>query len=335
MTWPGEGLLIKLWETLAEKGVGGLLKPWQMRREGIAQIELRRAELLALADAERLADDIRSGRRPASSIKTLVPLAHTEQLAVPAPVIEPPTPPLQIASSVVLADALRAEVNVAKAIAAAEEELKEDQTEVPTSSIDSDWIHRWREFAGGVSAVELQALWGRILAGELKSPGKFGFRTLDFIRSLSSEEAAKIEALSRFVIDDFIARSQTALLASAGISFNDLLELQNLGLVAGAEALGLSATYKSNATDKFVKALCSHGKVLVVRADDPKKELAVEIYGITSLGKQVMSLGKFDAHEEYLRAVGGEIKAKGFTVELANYVQVDESRIRYSNAIPL
>jgi hypothetical protein len=27
MTWPGEGLLIKLWETLAEKGIGGLLTP--------------------------------------------------------------------------------------------------------------------------------------------------------------------------------------------------------------------------------------------------------------------------------------------------------------------
>lgn len=335
MTWPGEGLLIKLWETLAEKGVGGLLKPWQMRREGIAQIELRRAELLTLADAERLADDIRAGRRPASSIKTLVPLAQTEALAVPTQVIEPPPPPLQIASSVVLADALRAEVNVAKAIAAAEEELKEDQTEAPASSIDSDWIHRWREFAGGVSAVELQALWGRILAGELKSPGKFGFRTLDFIRSLSSEEAAKIEVLSRFVIDGFIARSQAALLASAGISFNDLLELQNLGLVAGAESIGISVNYKSNVPDKFVKALRSHGMVLLVKGDDPKKELKLEIYGITSLGKQVMSLGKFEAHEEYLRAVGGEIKGKGFTVELGNIVEVNASKIRYSDAIPL
>ena len=39
MTWPGEGLLIKLWETLAEKGIGGLLKPWQMKREAFAQIK--------------------------------------------------------------------------------------------------------------------------------------------------------------------------------------------------------------------------------------------------------------------------------------------------------
>lgn len=37
MNWPGENLIIKLWESLTEKGVGSLLKPWQMRREGYAQ----------------------------------------------------------------------------------------------------------------------------------------------------------------------------------------------------------------------------------------------------------------------------------------------------------
>jgi hypothetical protein len=53
MEWPGERLIIRLWETLAEKGIGSLLKPWQIKREGIAHIEVRRAELLALAQAER------------------------------------------------------------------------------------------------------------------------------------------------------------------------------------------------------------------------------------------------------------------------------------------
>lgn len=335
MTWPGEGLIIKLWETLAEKGIGGLLKPWQMRREGVTQIELRRAELLALADAERLAEDIRAGRRTAGSLKALVSAEMNEATTPLISPTEAPRTPIYVASTSVVADALRAEVNVAKAIAAAEDELKEDKNEVPSSNIDSDWIHRWREFAGGVSAAELQALWGRILAGELKSPGKYGFRTLDFIRSLSPDEATKIEALSQFVIGEFIVRKQGPLLESSGVTFNDLLELQNLGLVAGVEALGLSISFKSETPDKFVKALCGYGRVLLVRADDPKKELALEIYGVTRLGKQVMSLGKFSAHEDYLRAVGDQIKAKGFTVEIADYIQIDASHIRFSNAAQL
>lgn len=56
MGWPGEQLVIRLWDTLSEKGVGSLLRPWQMKREGMAQIEIRRAELLALAQAEKDAE---------------------------------------------------------------------------------------------------------------------------------------------------------------------------------------------------------------------------------------------------------------------------------------
>lgn len=335
MTWPGEGLLIKLWETLVEKGIGGLLKPWQMRREGVAQIELRRDELLALAAAECLADEIRAGRRPPDDVAKVLKDVRAEALALPASVPEGAPPLLQIASRVAIADAVRAEVNVARAVAAAEEELRSDTSDVPSGSIDSDWIHRWREFAGGVSATELQTLWGRILAGELKSPGAFGLRTLDFVRSLSTDEALKIASLSRFVIDSFVARSQASLLDSSGISYKDMLELQNLGLLSGVEALGLSIGYKSDSPEKFVKALCSHNKVLIAKADDPKKELKIQVYGITRLGLQVMSLGKFEADVDYLRAVGAEIKASGFAVDLADFVQVDASRIRFFNSCPI
>ncbi len=42
MDLPGEKLLIKMWETLVERGIGGLLTPWQTIREGRAMNEVRR-----------------------------------------------------------------------------------------------------------------------------------------------------------------------------------------------------------------------------------------------------------------------------------------------------
>ena len=59
MELPGE-LLIKLWETLAERGIGSLLLPWNLKREGRARNELRREELLMLAQAESDVADIRA-----------------------------------------------------------------------------------------------------------------------------------------------------------------------------------------------------------------------------------------------------------------------------------
>ena len=67
MEFPGEKLVIRLWETVTEKGIGGLMSPWQARREGWAQADIRRNERLVLAQTERDIEDIRSGR------KTLTP----------------------------------------------------------------------------------------------------------------------------------------------------------------------------------------------------------------------------------------------------------------------
>ena len=58
MTFPGEKLVIRLWETIADKGIGGFLKPWQIKREGMAHLEVRRAELLALAQTKKDVEDI-------------------------------------------------------------------------------------------------------------------------------------------------------------------------------------------------------------------------------------------------------------------------------------
>ena len=46
-----------------EKGIGGWLSPWQMRRTGRARIDVQRKERLALAQAEQDIESIRSGRK--------------------------------------------------------------------------------------------------------------------------------------------------------------------------------------------------------------------------------------------------------------------------------
>ena len=74
MDFPGEKLVIKLWETLAEKGVGSLLSPWHAKREGKVRNDLRRQELLMLAQAERDAADVRAGRKSLRDDGALVAL---------------------------------------------------------------------------------------------------------------------------------------------------------------------------------------------------------------------------------------------------------------------
>ncbi len=320
MNWPGEQLLIKLWGTLANNGVGGLLKPWQIRRVALAQVEAKQLELVALADAEREADDIRSGRL--KLVDSRYALALSSPDAQGEKRVEPTIderPPIEVATSVVIADALRREINASKAITCAESELKDDTQTPSERDIEPDWLYRWRDYAGSVSSEELQALWGRLLAGELKAPGAYSYRTLDFIRNLTADEARKIGRLSPFVIDDIVVRSQLVHLENEGILFGDLLELQDLGIISGIEGVGLNVAFESIHEDHFLCFLRSHGRVLIVRHDNPKRKVELKAYKVTALGQEVLRLGKFDPHEKYLQAVGKELKKAGAAVSIANY----------------
>ena len=311
MNYPGEKLLIRLGEAAAALG-----RPWQMRREGRARVDVRREELLMLAQTEQDLKDIRSGCKIVDANYQLVEL-H-EQAS-----------PLAIVHRNRIAQEIRSEVNVRKALLMAETELEDDPQTPPDRTVDEDWLFRWRDSACMVSSEELQSLWGRVLAGEIKSPGSFSLRTLEFLKNISHEEALSIAKLAPFVLGNQCIFKNEKILDSEGIDFGFLLGLQNLGITCGVDAGALSRTTSSNKPNKFNELLISHDRVLVVTREDSSKNMTLPIYGLTSLGQQVFKLGSFKSHEIYLRSVGQAICRQGFNVSLARWVPVTEIAGRY------
>jgi hypothetical protein len=225
---------------------------------------------------------------------------------------------------------MRREVNASKAIIYAEEVLAEDPQTPPERSVEEDWLFTWRDYAGRVSIEDLQQLWGKVLAGEVKSPGSFSLRTLEFLRGLSKKEAEQISTIASFVIEGNIL-SDLKHAPDQGVSTNLLLAMDELGLLSGVQGLGLTVTWRSLSSERFQRPLLSNGKVLVVEHGDPKKNLEVGVYPLTTLAKQLLSLGSFHPNLDYLRLAAKEIVKKGFTVQLADWVQVTESMGRYFN----
>lgn len=338
MKLPGEKLVIKLWETLAEKGIGSLLSPWHTIREGRARNELRREELLMLAQAEVDVADIRAGRKRlemdgklrllenSQPVNSNTDLSGTSNANLSLPYLA------ETSSRHNACEDARKEINTSKAIIYAEEVLANDPQSAPDRPIDDDWIFSWQEYAGRVSTEDLQQLWGKILAGEIKSPGSYSLRTLEFLKGLSKKEAEQISKLASFVVEGRIIRSLKTYLEEQGISFSLLLSMQELGLVAGVEAIGLNTTYQSLMKDKFVHPLRSNGKALIVEHDDPTKPLKLEVYILTTVGNQLLGLGNFVPNLDYLRLVGKEIARQGFSVSLADWTQTTENEGRYFNS---
>lgn len=337
--WPGEKLIEKMWETLTEKGVASLLKPGQIVREGKALTEVRRNEMLALAQAEADAAEIKAGRKRLQRDGTLLTLSHAADqnfLLLPGPDgrVEPTFDMQSLLLNMTAksaAEQLQSEINVARTVMLAEEILGQYNQSPNDEVLDDDWLSTWNAYAGKVSNEELQRLWANILAGEVKQPGTFSRRTLEFLRTLAKRDAELISKLASFVINNkFISREMDEVLKINGIDTNLLLEMQELGVLTGIEALGLSLTYNSLDPENYICAFRSYGKLVILKRPG-KHQIVTQVYLLTNLGKEVMKLGQFAPNIEYLTAFAKHYASMGFQAEVADYWGENENQIVYGN----
>ena len=92
--------------------------------------------------------------------------------------------------------------NIVSVVEQAAEDLGDE--EVPDNEPDHDWTARLFEYVQDVSEEDIRRIWARILAGEVRSPGRVSLRTLSILRNMSRLEAELFTEAMRCRIDDYI-----------------------------------------------------------------------------------------------------------------------------------
>lgn len=324
-------LAIRIWDTIARDTFGSLFRPWQIRREGRAHAEARRDEMLLLEQAQKDLHDIRAGKKRLSPEWRLEELPSPEASEDPVQSVHAQPEEmslnlcLQEADQQAALDRAQEYINLARTVRYAEEEVTNDTSEPPDEYVEFDWIHRWREDAKNVSTEELQRLWARTLAGEVKTPGTYSLRTLDFLKNLTRKEAIKIQRLASFLVADAIFDDCRDQLSHHGLSFDDLLEMQELGILEGVDSATLAVTFDSIVEDRYLNHLVGYSKVIEVTKDDRKARLQLHASSLTRLGKQILSLGDFVTDQGYILHVASRIAKKGFKVRIGEWVPSGDS----------
>ncbi|ROR99702.1 DUF2806 domain-containing protein [Raoultella terrigena] len=345
MSIPVTELVSKLWGVVGAKNISALFKPGQIRREGIATIEIKRKEMLILAQTKKEIEDVESG----SAIVSLTDFNNPKIISLRGPQeydtsdkmepyinIENIT---QTISTQLVANEIQKEVNIAKSLLIAEDILKNDKSEPSQENIEDDWLLRWRDSASTSSSEKLQELWGRVLAGELKTPGTYSLRTVDFIKNLTQKEAEKIQKLFTFLLFNRVIKKE--LLADGfedeyldeELKFNFLSEMQSLGILAGAESMGLATNFESARDDMFLVHYVYNEKVMYVRHDDPKKILSFNVLILTSLGRELRTLCPAIIDSHYLDYVIDIIKKQDFRVAIGDVVTNDDGTLSTINLV--
>lgn len=140
---------------------------------------------------------------------------------------------------------LKKQQNIDAIVNKAEDQLS-NISEVTSEPVDEDWNLRFFNLAGDITSEDLQTIWGKILAEEIKAPKTFSLRTLELLHNITSTEAKLFEKYCQYVF--YVSYNHgipniEELNEKYSITVNELLILADCGLLTYVD---LAATASSD-----------------------------------------------------------------------------------------
>lgn len=106
--------------------------------------------------------------------------------------------------------------------------------EVPKNKVSVDWATRFFNTVQDISEDEMKLIWGKLLAGEVKSPGSYSLRTLELLKNLSSDEARLFSEVSNLAlrrVNEVLIIRRDNINEEYGFTFDNILALTDAGLI--------------------------------------------------------------------------------------------------------
>ena len=227
------------------------------------------------------------------------------------------------------------QANIESITASAASELA-DESAVPDEAPDDDWISRFFGAAQDVSTAEMQQLWGRILSGEIKRPGTFSLKTLDFVRNMTRSDAELLERLSRFSLtyggDAVVATPDKSWLKEhKQVYEGHHFALGELGLMYPT-----SLVYNLFGDNQSQELFVFGETLLIVDRGDLKGGTQLPVWRFTAVGKELRKLASPIADRDYVTHVARSFIKNGCKAAMAPILEtMDNGRIRYGVRIEI
>lgn len=199
---------------------------------------------------------------------------------------------VQRAVEVLVRKAYRKQVNREAVAVAMLEDLSEnppptgaEDRETPPTAIDDDWLNVFERYAEDASTERMQKLWGRVLSGEVRKPGRYSMRTLRFLSEFSQGDAVLFADYCNSTFGDF---APAKLVKPDNLKdIRGLIYLEAAGLIQGASGMGLShnATFDANG-----RAFIREENLVLVLKGKPDATMINAACVLTPLGQELLSL---------------------------------------------
>lgn len=232
--------------------------------------------------------------------------------------------------------------NMEDVIQRADEILQMEPKGTSTSSEESDqgWVEECLDGAGKAYNEDMKDYWAKLLAGEIKQPGFYSKRTINFMKSISQKDAEKIRSMCQYVM---YTNDGTAPIImrykKAKYSYKELSFLMELRLLDSSSTVVNQLRFPGNNGHVFYR---KNGAGFFLEID--KKEYDLPIYSFSELGKEVLSIiDDVEVNREYLKEFTtkiterdkslhvscgdlGENEGSYYFIQNANYFEMPENK---------
>jgi Protein of unknown function (DUF2806) len=204
---------------------------------------------------------------------------------------------------------------------------KEDDEKAP--QISDDWIDSFRKEACGKSSEEMQILFGKILAGEIKQPNSFSIRTVRIMGQLDSRTASLFRLLCSLCVtienQDIILDSRVPSLGgdaaqnalqNYGLSFANLIDLEEYGLIISEFNSYMdyrNSIVRNNMVVLTLKYSDTYWGLVPVNVDDWPLEKSFQVHGVmlSNSGKELLKIVEIETNEQYTSALNSYFLGMG------------------------
>jgi len=198
-------------------------------------------------------------------------------------------------------------------------EQLQNEKDVADTPVNEDWTTRFFNIVEDVSDEQMQQLWGKILASEVKTPNSFSIHTLELLKNLSKPEAELFEKTANYVIfyetEPFICNAKNGeILKRNNLSFDEYLLLMELGLIKANTDIG----YIFEPTTNDIEYIYNVGKY-VIKATKKANTLVWElpILSLTRVGGELLRLLTPVPIDNYIKEFYFYLESLGLVVEYA------------------
>ena len=168
----------------------------------------------------------------------------------------------------------------------------DSEKQISSDPVNPDWATRFFDIAQDISDEQMQDLWGRILAGEVKQPHSYSLRTLEALKNISKEEAQLFEKISQYVLYDqvyYIYHESADKNDGKEVKYPEIARLVEMGFVQPGSMVTQNY-YNHNNEQPMHHLFYDNRYIAFIEMPNGLEQMSFPIYPLTKVGEELYRL---------------------------------------------